>query len=43
MVCRRTFGKSYFDDPQEMLRGWTLRNLTALQVLNVVWQGVTNP
>jgi hypothetical protein len=35
-----TFGKSYFDDPQEMRRGWTLRNLTALQVLDAVWKGV---
>lgn len=35
-----TFGRSFFDDPDWMQRGWTRRNLTALQVLDAVWRGV---
>jgi hypothetical protein len=36
-----TWGPNRFDDPQAMQTGWTQRNLTALQVLDVVWRGVT--
>lgn len=36
-----TWGPNRFDDPQAMTRGWTIRNLTALQTLNAVWRGVT--
>lgn len=35
-----TFGRNFFDDPQLMQRGWPVRNLTALQVLDVVWRGL---
>ncbi|MEK7311135.1 MAG: SGNH/GDSL hydrolase family protein [Chloroflexota bacterium] len=30
-----------FDDPEAVQRGWPVRNLTALQVLDAVWRGVT--
>jgi hypothetical protein len=33
-------GSPYFDDPVQMQTGWTLRNLTGLQALNVVWRGL---
>ena len=36
-----TWGPNRFDDPQAMTRGWTIRNLTALQTLDAVWRGVT--
>jgi hypothetical protein len=35
-----TYGRSNFDDPWAMTRGWTWRNLTALLALDAVWQGV---
>jgi hypothetical protein len=35
-----TWGPNRFDDPQVMERGWPVRNLTALQVLDSIWQGV---
>jgi hypothetical protein len=35
-----TFGRNFFDDPQVMQRGWPVRNLTALQMLDAVWRGV---
>jgi hypothetical protein len=35
-----TYGRSHFDDPWAMTRGWTWRNLTALLALDAVWQGV---
>lgn len=38
-----TWGPTRFDDSQAMKTGWTIRNLTALQVLDAVWQGVTSP
>jgi hypothetical protein len=36
-----TFGRNFFSDPNYLKTGWTQRNLTALQVLDVVWRGVT--
>lgn len=35
-----TWGPNRFDDPKAMESGWAVRNLTALQVLNAVWQAV---
>lgn len=35
-----TYGKTDFDNPNAMQTAWTLRNLTALQVLDTVWRGV---
>jgi len=35
-----TWGPNRFDDPLAMEKGWTIRNLTALQVLDAVWRGV---
>lgn len=35
-----TYGRSHFDDPWAMTRGWTWRNLTALLALDAVWRGV---
>jgi hypothetical protein len=37
-----TWGPNRFDDPQAMQSAWTNRNLTALQVLDIVWRSVTN-
>jgi hypothetical protein len=31
----------YFDDPDRMKLGWVWRNLSALQVIDAVWHGVT--
>ena len=36
-----TYGINDFDDEHAMQAAWTLRNLTALQVLDAVWRGVT--
>jgi hypothetical protein len=36
-----TWGANRFDDPNTLQKGWTVRNLTALQVLDAVWRGVT--
>jgi hypothetical protein len=36
-----TWGPNQFDDPANMKKAWPTRNLTALQVLDVVWRGVT--
>ena len=33
-------GKPFFDDPIQMQTGWTLRNLTGLEALYVVWKGL---
>ncbi len=38
-----TYGRSYFDDPWAMSRGWTWRNLTALLALDAVWSAVRPP
>lgn len=35
-----TVGKNYFDDPLEMERAWPVRNLTALQAIDAVYQAV---
>ena len=37
-----TWAGPYFDDPARMQAAWPWRNLTALQVLDVVWQNVTD-
>jgi hypothetical protein len=36
-----TWAGPYFDDKARMQSAWPWRNLTALQVLDVVWRGVT--
>jgi hypothetical protein len=33
-------GQPYFDDPSQMLTGWTLRNLTGLQALDALRRGL---
>ncbi len=38
-----TFAENHFDDPEAMMAAWPWRNLTALQVLTSVWQGVSAP
>jgi hypothetical protein len=37
-----TWGPNRFDDKLAMQRGWTVRNLTALQALDAVWKRVNN-
>ena len=37
-----TNGPNHFDDSKAMESGWAVRNLTALQALDAVWQGVTH-
>jgi hypothetical protein len=36
-----TYGITDFDDEHAMQSAWTIRNLTALQVLDAMWRGVT--
>jgi hypothetical protein len=36
-------GKTDFDDADAMQSAWTVRNLTALQVLDAVWRGIAMP
>jgi len=36
-----TYGIDDFDDPHAMQSAWTVRNLTALQVLDAIWRGAT--
>jgi hypothetical protein len=38
-----TWGPNRFDDPKAMEKGWPVRNLTALQVLDAVWRAVNKP
>ena len=38
-----TWGPNRFDDPLAMEKGWPVRNLTALQVLDAVWRAVAEP
>jgi hypothetical protein len=38
-----TWGPNRFYDPKAMEKGWPVRNLTALQVLDKVWQAVSKP
>ncbi|MEE4195460.1 MAG: SGNH/GDSL hydrolase family protein [Anaerolineae bacterium] len=33
-----TWGPNFFNDPRVMEKGWPVRNLTALQVLDAVWR-----
>jgi len=35
-----TVGNNYFDDPVEMEKAWPIRNLTALQAIDAVWQAL---
>jgi hypothetical protein len=35
-----TWARNWFDDPHALKSGWTVRNLTALQVLDAVWRGL---
>jgi hypothetical protein len=35
-----SWGRPFFDDPISMSHGWAWRNLTALQSLDSVWEGV---
>lgn len=37
-----TWAPNRFDDAQAMEKGWPVRNLTALQVLDVVWRAATD-
>jgi hypothetical protein len=37
-----TWGPNRFNDPKAMESGWAVRNLTALQVLNAVWQATSS-
>ena len=38
-----TWAPNRFDDPQAMEKGWPVRNLTALQVLDAVWRAIASP
>ena len=38
-----TWGRNFFDDPYAMTNAWPVRNLTALQVLNAVWEKISSP
>ncbi len=38
-----TFARNIFDDPVRMKNAWPVRNLTALQVLDAVRRGLTQP
>lgn len=33
-----TWGSNQYDEPQALQKGWAVRNLTALQVLEAIWQ-----
>lgn len=35
-----TWAPNRFDDPEAMQKGWPVRNLTALQILDAVWKAV---
>ena len=35
-----TWGRNLFDDPQAMSQAWPVRNLTAVQALDAVWQKI---
>jgi hypothetical protein len=37
-----TWGRNFFDDPEAMNKAWTIRNLTALQMLDAVWKKLTS-
>ncbi len=38
-----TWGRNFFDDPQALSKAWTVRNLTALLVLEAIWLKINNP
>lgn len=41
-----TWGSNHYDDPLILQKGWAVRNLTALQVLEAIWQqtqSITTP
>ncbi|KAA3643994.1 MAG: SGNH/GDSL hydrolase family protein [Chloroflexi bacterium] len=38
-----TWAPNFFDNPRAMQTAWTVRNLTALQVLDAVWQALPKP
>ena len=38
-----SFSRNFFDKEKNMLSGWTWRNLTALQALDAVRRGLSNP
>jgi hypothetical protein len=38
-----TWGPNHFEDPTNMTRGWPVRNLTALQTLDAIWQALKQP
>ncbi len=35
-----TYGQNFFDDPDMLQTGWTVRNLTALQALDAAWRAI---
>ncbi|MBI5928640.1 MAG: hypothetical protein HY862_04985, partial [Chloroflexi bacterium] len=35
-----TFARNFFDDPDRLKNAWPVRNLTALQAIDVVWKAV---
>jgi hypothetical protein len=37
-----TWGRNLFDDPDAMSKAWPVRNLTALQALDAVWQKINS-
>lgn len=37
-----TWGRNFFNDPDAMSKAWPVRNLTALQALDAVWQKISN-
>jgi hypothetical protein len=39
-MAHLTWGRNLFDDPVAMTNAWPLRNLTALQALDAVWQKI---
>jgi hypothetical protein len=40
-LAHLTWGRNFFDDPEAMSKAWPVRNLTALQVLDAVFQKVS--
>ncbi len=38
-----TWGPNRFDDPLNLTRGWPVRNLSALQTLDAIWQVLAQP
>lgn len=37
-----TWGRNFFNDPEALSKAWPVRNLTALQMLDAIWQKVKN-